>query len=136
MKIIVCLDDRDGMSFFGRRQSQDRVLREQLLLLTAGEALWMNGYSARQFTEQTNRIVVDTDYLRNAPENAWCFVETDDIGPFLDRLSRVVIYRWNRHYPSDRVFPIGELENKWVLESSREFPGSSHDVITEEVYSL
>ena len=49
MHLIVCVDDRMGMGFAGRRQSMDRVLREDLLALTRGAALWMAPYSAGQF---------------------------------------------------------------------------------------
>ena len=49
MKLIVCLDDRNGMSFLGRRQSQDALLRKDLLAYVAGSALSMNAYSAAQF---------------------------------------------------------------------------------------
>ena len=38
MTLIVCLDDKNGMAFNHRRQSQDRLLRRRVLEL-AGEAL-------------------------------------------------------------------------------------------------
>ena len=41
MKIIVCVDNQNGMMFNHRRQSQDRVLRKRILELTGGEKLWM-----------------------------------------------------------------------------------------------
>ena len=49
MKIIVCVDNQNGMMFNHRRQSQDRVLRKRILELTGGEKLWMNAYSQKQF---------------------------------------------------------------------------------------
>ena len=51
MTLILCVDDRGGLSFNGRRQSQDRRVREDLLTMAAGGALWMDDYSRRQFTE-------------------------------------------------------------------------------------
>ena len=51
MTLILCVDDRGGLSFNGRRQSQDRRVREDLLAMAAGGTLWMDGYSRRQFTE-------------------------------------------------------------------------------------
>lgn len=135
MNIIVCLDDRDGMLFCGRRQSMDSQLRTQVLNLAGDGKLWMNAYSAGQFTEDAE-LNVDEAFLNNAPEDAWCFVETDDIVPYLPKLKRVAVYRWNRHYPSDRKFPRSMVEDRWILESTREFSGSSHDLITEEMYRL
>ena len=49
MILAVCIDDRNGMLFNGRRQSQDRVLREDLVREAGGGPLWMSAYSARQF---------------------------------------------------------------------------------------
>ena len=49
MIIIAAVDDRNGMMFNHRRQSQDKVLREKILSLTAGKLLWMDHYSAKQF---------------------------------------------------------------------------------------
>ena len=37
MKIIVCVDNQNGMMFNHRRQSQDRVLRKRILELTGGK---------------------------------------------------------------------------------------------------
>lgn len=39
MIIIATLDDGNGMLFNNRKQSQDRVLREKVLTLTAGSRL-------------------------------------------------------------------------------------------------
>ena len=49
MIAVVCVDDRNGMLFHHRRQSQDRLLREDLLSRCPGR-LWMNAYSAKLFT--------------------------------------------------------------------------------------
>lgn len=136
MNIIVCLDDRGGMLFGGRRQSQDKMLRAQALLLAGEGKLWMNGYSAKQFGDHAERIMTDEDFLTNAPADAWCFVEDSDIMPWLPETEKIAVYRWNRHYPSDVKFPVAGFEEKWERISTREFAGSSHDVITEEVYRL
>ena len=37
MKIIVCVDNQNGMMFNHRRQSQDRVLRKRIMELTGGK---------------------------------------------------------------------------------------------------
>lgn len=134
MKIIVCLDDRSGMLFLKRRQSQDSALRQKLLERTAGSVLWMNRYSAGQFTEGTFRV--DEQFLDKAGAGEYCFVENADILPCLDRIEGVIVYRWNRHYPSDMKFPTSVFAERWKLMETREFPGSSHDLITEEVYTL
>ena len=136
MKVIVCLDDTAGMLFGGRRQSKDRLLREDMLNLTAGSILWMDEYSFRQFTEEAQNIRVDGDFLSLAGPEDFCFVERADISHYADRVSGVILYRWNRAYPADIQFPVELFSSKWSLASSEEFPGFSHEVITREVYAL
>lgn len=136
MNIIVCLDDEGGMLFNGRRQSKDKVLRVQARLLAQGHPLWMNGYTARQFAEDGYEVAQDEAFLENAPQDVWCFVEDVDIRPFVDQIRKVAVYRWNRLYPSDVKFPLALFEGNWELLSTREFEGSSHERITEEVYGL
>ena len=134
MTIIVMLDDFGGMVFNHRRQSQDAVLRQRILRqLTAGQKLWMNPYSARQFAkEPQENLIIDDAFLTNADENAVCFVENVPTAEYLPKIDRIVVYRWNREYPRDMVFDI-ELSD-WKLTASAEFAGKSHEKITEEVY--
>lgn len=136
MNIIVCIDDAGGMLFSGRRQSKDRILRQQARALAQGQMLWMNSYTARQFAEDGCQVVVDDAFLDNAPADAWCFVENSELLPYLSKIEKVAVYRWNRLYPSDVRFELEELSAGWKQISSREFRGSSHDRITEEVYQL
>lgn len=136
MNIIVCLDDRDGLLFNGRRQSKDSLLRRRVQQIVGEGKLWMNSYSIRQFDERLCDICVDDAFLQKAGEGDYCFLETADVANCLDRVESVIIYRWNRTYPSDVKFPIAELLQNRHLTSRFEFPGSSHKMITEEVYSL
>ena len=135
MKIIVCLDDKNGMMFANRRQSMDRLLRQDMLQMTEGSRLYMSPYSASQFTEEADHILVDTDFLLKAEPEDWCFVEDADIDQ-VEAVTKIAIYRWNRVYPSDKKFPADRFSSGWSLESTKEFPGSSHERITLEVYTL
>jgi hypothetical protein len=123
------------MLFNGRRQSKDRILRNHAREV-AGSSLWMNGYTAKQFQEDGCDVIVDEEFLRNAPEDAWCFVENVDLKPYMDKISRVAVYYWNRLYPSDVKFPMADFASRWTLVSREEFAGSSHERITQEVYQL
>ena len=136
MNVIVCIDEAGGMLFNGRRQSKDRILRQQARVLAQGRPLWMNSYTASQFAEDRFEIITEEDFLKHAPENAWCFVENSDLMPFIAEIQKIAVYRWNRIYPSDVKFPMEQFAGKWHLISTREFTGSSHERITEEVYSL
>ena len=132
MIIAVCIDDKGGMLFNHRRQSQDRLLREDLLKEAAGRPLWMSGYSATQFAGCSGAVRPAGDFPRQAGAGELCFFEDVDPGPYLDEAEAVILYKWNRHYPADRYFPL-PLEG-WRLERAEEFPGSSHELITKEVY--
>ena len=139
MKVIVCVDDGNGMLFNKRRQSQDRVLQDDVQKMTAGQKLWMNAYSARQFQEgsqtgenvtgvsETAALIVAEDFLRQAGENDFCFVENEKLLPYSDRITEVVVYRWNRSYPGD--FHLDLDLKQWRLVQTTEFAGYSHEKI-------
>ena len=136
MRIIVCLDDQNGMFFGTRRQSKDCILRQDILKMTEDAVLWMNAYSAGQFTEEAPQLRIDEDFLEKAAPDDWCFVENVSVGQVAESVNQVVIYRWNRKYPATVKFP-GELfQNRWKLTERRDFPGFSHETITKEVYDL
>ena len=135
MKIVVCLDDGDGMLFNNRRQSKDSALRRHLLQTVAGGRVWMNAYSAAQFSPEDG-ISVDEAFLEKAAPEDYCFVENEDISAYAHKVSGVILYRWNRQYPADRRFPVELFSARWKLVSREEFSGNSHPVITQEVYSL
>lgn len=130
MKLIVCIDDQNGMAFNHRRQSQDRVLVERIEDLAADSTLRMAPYSKKLFG--CENTVASSSYLADADGDDYCFVELDDVKSYEDKIQKVIIFRWNRHYPSDVKFEI-DLSN-WHLVASEEFPGSSHLKITMEVY--
>ena len=117
--------------FNGRRQSQDRILRDRILDMAEKCRLFMTEYSAKQF-EKNHNIIISEKYLKKAGSNDLCFIED---GPFsLDDVSEIIIYRWNRHYPSDRQFDVDLNASGFVLYHSEDFEGSSHEKITEEKY--
>ena len=131
MRVIVCLDDRDGMTFLGRRQSQDALLRQDMLAYVDGHGLWMNSYSVAQFGNDCNISV--SEQPGEHGEGGYCFVENLPASAFLPA-EELVIYRWNRHYPSDKKFPLAQALEGMQLVSTVEFAGSSHETITREVY--
>lgn len=133
MELMICLDDRGGMAFNRRRQSRDRALRARILEKTAGGALWMDAYSAKQFEgcEAPQLHVAEKPWEKAASGEA-CFVETADPAQFAPVIERLTVYRWNRAYPADLRCTLDF--GGWTLRSSSDFPGYSHETITEEVY--
>ena len=132
MHLILCVDDRNGLCFGGRRQSQDRLLREDLLSMTRGVPLWMAPYSARQFESLPENVRVAENFMEEAGAGEYCFCE---LQLPQSNVESITVYRWNRHYPSDLALPDSWLQCRSLTER-KEFPGSSHEIITREVYTL
>lgn len=132
MILVVCIDDKGGMLFNGRRQSQDRLLREDLLLEAGGAPLWMNAYSARQFAPAPENVRVADDFPSQAGPGEYCFFEDVDPVPWLEEAEMVILYHWNRRYPSDSPrFP--QPLTGWSVKRKLDFAGFSHEWITKEV---
>lgn len=126
MKLIVCLDDNNGMMFNKRRQSRDRVLIENALELCKGEKLYINEYSAKLFPENTVEMFENIEQIGNS----FCFAEDFNVNE--EYVDEIIVYKWNRLYPADTYFNI-DLKN-WSLIESVNFEGSSHEKITREIY--
>ena len=126
MKLIVCLDDKNGMLFNKRRQSRDKILIENMLELCKGEKLYTNEYSATLFPE--NSVVICEGF--ESIENGFVFAENFMVTE--DKIQEIIIYKWNRVYPADTFFNIS-LDG-WSLAETVDFIGSSHEKITRERY--
>lgn len=131
MIIALCVDDEYGMLFHGRRQSRDRILIDRLM--KTGKRICVNAYSAKLFSPLPVNVSVQETFLENAEPEDICFVENIAITALPENCERLILYHWNRRYPADLYFPVEELK-KWKLKSTCDFPGNSHDVITEKIY--
>ena len=131
MHLIICIEDKDGMSFCNRRLSFDREVMAHILRITSGSKLRMNRYSSDLFPDQD--ILVDEDFLEKAGAGDYCFLENTPVPADTERIESIIVYRWNRRYPSTTKFPVEMLERRELVETV-EFPGYSHDKITMERY--
>lgn len=131
--MIVCVDNKGGMAFFQKRQSQDRVLREDILNCLQGARLWMSPYSLKQFKEENKAdLIADEQFLDAAGEEDFCFVENQNLQQYEKKITEIIVYRWNRDYPADLFLDV-DLKD-WELTETAEFAGNSHEKITREVY--
>jgi len=130
MILAVCVDDKYGMMFNKRRQSRDQAQQENLLYWSTGRKLWMNAYSASLF--KSEEIYVDDAFLQKAEAGDVCFVENQSVKELGGQIEAVILYRWNRIYPADMRFDL-DL-SAFDLEETTEFAGTSHEVITREIY--
>lgn len=126
MTLYVCLDDRGGMRFNNRRQSRDASVLEDIRS-SIPDILYIDPYS-----EQLIREAGIPYTLGKPAEGSHFFLEARAASELMPLVSTVVIYRWNRHYPADVRFD-ADLSG-FILKSTCEFAGRSHETITKEVY--
>lgn len=126
MKLIVCLDDKNGMLFNKRRQSRDKILIENVLEICKGERLYTNDYSSTLFPENSVFICENMNEIKNG----YIFAENFTVNE--EKIDEVIVYKWNRVYPADTFFNISL--DKWNLTETIDFAGSSHEKITREIY--
>lgn len=130
MIVMICLDDKGGMRFHDRRQSQDRILRQRMKEIVKDAKVFMNETSEKLYQEFQNRVVCE-DFLEKAGENDYCLVEDQSLLPLEKEIKKIIIFWWNKIYPADMFFDLSL--DQWQLIETKEFEGSSHQ-ITEEIY--
>ena len=133
MILALCIDDKNGISFNKRRQSRDSLLIKDLVENAGDRKIYTGSYSSPLFAGYEERVIVDDDYFSHAGEEDICFSEGTDPAAFADSINGLILYRWNRHYPTDKKFTL-DLSG-YELIMAYDFVGSSHDKISKEVYS-
>ena len=125
MILITCIDNRNGIMFNKRRVSKDTLLIERLKGITKENKIYVSEYSKPLFNGFDNLVLS----IENLTNNDFYFLEDEDYNGNIDK---IIIYKWNRDYPADKYFDIDLLSYKLI--STQDFQGSSHDLITEEIY--
>ena len=114
----------------------DAMLRSRMIERIGQHNLWMSRYSAKQFEDIPENVIVDDDFLNKADTGDACFMELQDPADCLLWCKRLIVYRWDRVYPADVFFQLQKYEDKLQLLSKEDFVGSSHEQITEEIYEI
>ena len=122
------------MTFNGRRQSRDSQVISDIKRVSCKSALLASPFSKRMLTDGGLSPKIHDDPLSNACGGDFVFIEDQPLLSHLERIDGLIIYRWNRHYPSDRKLDLDPKANGFRLKSSREFKGRSHEKITREDY--
>ena len=126
MTIILCLDNKNGISFNNRRHSKDKILIEDVI---KHDNICIRENSKILFSNHQVRII---NNISDLPADAVYFHEITNPENIIDLFDTIIIYRWNRHYPSDIQFNFKTDLYKKILEE--DFIGSSHDKITKEIW--
>jgi len=131
MTVFVCVDDNMGMMFNNRRQSRDSGLINKMIEMTNGKKLWMNSYSAKLI--KNHYIYVEEDFLDKADTEDYCFVENNKLTDHEKKIEKLIVFKWNKVYPSDKKLDIST--EKMTLIQQFDFKGTSHKKISCEVWS-
>ena len=132
MTVIVAISDGGGMLFNKRRQSRDRVLIDDLMSLSNGKTLYITEFSRKLFPVcEGVSIAEDVETL---PKDALLFIENISLTGIADKITKMIIYKWNKKYPADLYLDVSPESLGLRLSSSVDFCGYSHDKITREIY--
>ena len=129
MKMILCLDDNNGMLFNGRRQSRDRALIEDVFNNLIEEKLNIFEFSKTLFLEYEDKICI----VNGLEDDGAYFIENLDITPFLSNITEVVVYKWNRVYPAD-FYCVIDFPALFFAAEQTELKGNSHEKITKIIW--
>ena len=128
MTLYICLDDRNGLQFNKRRQSRDAAVLEDIRSQLRGSLL-IEPFSEKLIREAEIPYVLPPETAEDY------FAENIPSEEVLENTSKLVIYRWNRHYPSDIRWEPDFTAMGFTLQETTDFPGTSHEKITREVYA-
>lgn len=132
MKLVVCLDKNNGISFFHKRQSQDEFQRKNLFELIGKSKLFLSEYSFELYKDFDFNFRIIDDNTKFS-ENSVFLYEGEFLEKFLPITDEIICYFWNRDYPFDEVFE-EFLNYGWKEIEICEFKGKSHEKITRKVY--
>ena len=132
MKVILCLEEKLGYCFLGKRLSQDQNLRQNLKQLLHSEKVYMNAYSYVLYKDYFADALVDEHFLDKAKDH-YVVIENVSLSSYQDQIDEYVIYEWNRSYPATLFFSSTWLSSFELVETM-EFSGTSHEKITRRIY--
>jgi len=130
MTVYLCLDDRAGLLFNRRRQSRDAAVLADMAAAVP-DVLTIDAFSEKLISAAGIPYVLAGESL---PEDAHFFLEARDPDALAPMAEKLVLYRWNRHYPADVRWEKTPESHGFHLSETTEFPGKSHEMITKEVY--
>ena len=79
MYIILCLDDNNGLAFNHRRQSQDRIVAEDISKTVGEKKLWITDYSRKLFQAVSNLEISENPKVAGEKRRI-CFSGIGNIG--------------------------------------------------------
>lgn len=130
MTVFLCVDNNMGMAFGGKRQSRDREVISDILK-SASMPLYINSCSEILFKNSGFDFIITDDIFKH---DGCCFAENVRLEPHINKIGRLVIYKWNRTYPADLFLDIEPSSSGFYLYGVNELTGFSHEKITKEIW--
>ena len=133
MQIIICLDDNRGMLFNNRRLSRDQRVFDDIASYLEGD-LHITPFSEKLIADSGLNYKLCDFNVTQSPSDSFYFIENISIKEHLDKIDRLIIYWWNRKYPSDVKLDFEPTEYGFKSVSAFDFVGKSHEKITREIF--
>ena len=131
MTVFVCVDDNFGMTFNKRRQSRDSVVLEKIREMSSNGQLYITPFSQRLL--ENDFVKITSAPFDEMDDGDYFFVEDMDLSGFEGEIEKIVLFKWNKVYPSDMKLALDFSYFK--LTESFDFVGTSHEKITCEVWT-
>lgn len=134
MTVIFFLDDNKGMLFNNRRLSRDEEVLNDIRTYLQGE-LYITGFSEKYLAASglPYKVIAALDNFNN---DNYYLIENVSVKEHIDKIDRIIIYWWNRTYPSDMRLDFEPADYGFKSKSIYEFAGKSHEKITREIFEL
>lgn len=133
MTVIFLLDDNKGMLFNHRRLSRDEKILEDIAASLNGN-LFINKFSEKLISSAGIRYTLFDHFPVEGKDEADYFIENFSVKEHLNEIDRIIVYWWNRKYPSDYQLDFEPTQNGFKSVSLFEFTGKSHEKITKEIF--
>lgn len=132
MVIVACIDKLGNIALNTNGQINHLIFLVRLKMISNEALLYMSYNSYLQFGCYP-MIMIDDNFLDIAGEDSYCFVEDTDITPYIDRIDKIILYKWNKKFSSKLKFD-NSILNKFNIVSQKSFYGDHFLKISEEVY--
>ena len=122
-----------GMLFNNRRLSRDAMVFEDIKTYLSG-TLKINSFSEKLVAASGVNCEIFNNFVTNPDSESFYYIENISVKENLDTIDRIIVYWWNRKYPSDTKLDFDPLECGYKSTSVYEFVGKSHEKITREIF--
>lgn len=139
MNIIVCADNRMGISFNGKRPTRDHIILTEILT-KYGHDIWIFPNSEKYVRSEVEKydipvelhVINDEAEIDDLPTDATIFIETgtnEFFDMLLDKVDNIILYQWNTTYMYTEQFPDIHADTRFSMVHQETIQGSSHDEV-------